>query len=226
MYELRKQVEANPEVVSSLVEVGVTEQPAEGNFVPMEHLAYASRSMPALTLTVREPNRMATTRATKFSILDTELCVCKLSKLLVILNEAVAQTIASPDLQIDGLFFGSDGMKMSDKMYLKQVTRYLSANSRAPWHLERGSNVHRELLRIFGENLGKQAQTIGIKVLDQIFVRESDEAVTLRVHQKGTPLIETVIFLVVFAYLYIVYTATRSYFGPSDQQKGSKVKGT
>lgn len=98
MYELKKLVEANPEVVSSLVEVGVTEQPEEGKFVSMEHLAYASRSMPAITLTVREPDRMANSRATKFSILDTELCVCKLSKLLVILNEAVAQTIASPDL--------------------------------------------------------------------------------------------------------------------------------
>ena len=46
---------------------------------------------------------------------------------------------------------------MSDKMYLKQVMRYLGANSRAPWFIERGSNVQRELLRIFSENLSKPA---------------------------------------------------------------------
>ena len=42
-------------------------------------------------------------------------------------------------------------------MYLKQVMRYLGANSRAPWFIEHGSNVQRELQRIFSENLSKPA---------------------------------------------------------------------
>ena len=42
-------------------------------------------------------------------------------------------------------------------MYLKQVMRYLGANSRAPWFIEHGSNVQQELQRIFSENLSKPA---------------------------------------------------------------------
>ena len=83
---------------AGLVEVGVSKVPEAGQFVPMEHLAYASRNIPAITLTVRDPARMPTYRASKFSMLDTDLCLCKLSKMIFLLNEAMAQTIASPDL--------------------------------------------------------------------------------------------------------------------------------
>ena len=67
-------------------------------FVPFEHLAYASKGLAAITLTVRSPDSIPKSRFEKFSLLDTEMCLCKLSKLLFILNEAVAQTIVSPDL--------------------------------------------------------------------------------------------------------------------------------
>ena len=68
---------------------------------------------------MRDPERKPTSSFEKFSITDTEMCVCKLSKLLFILNEAMAQTVVSPDLGVDGQFFGNDGIKMSDKLYLK-----------------------------------------------------------------------------------------------------------
>lgn len=70
--------------------VGVSELPAEGKFVAMEHLAYASRNIPAITLTVRDPARMPTSKSSKFSLLDTDLCLCKLSKMIFLLNEAMA----------------------------------------------------------------------------------------------------------------------------------------
>ena len=73
------------------------------------------------------------------------------------LNEAVAQTIVSPDLHTSGQFFGSDGIKKSDKQYLRQVLAYLSQSSRAPWLIERGSSLNRELYRLFSENLSKPA---------------------------------------------------------------------
>jgi len=105
--------------------------------------------------------------------------------------------------------------------------RYLSANSRAPWFIEHGSNVQRELQRIFSENLSKPATSMGIKVLDRVFVRESDDAVTLKVHHKGTPIADLAIFMAVFAYLYALYTAVRHYYGQTDNSSaGSKVKGT
>jgi len=116
---LRQQVETSSDTVAGLVEVGVYEIPEAGKFMPMEHLAYASRNVPAITLTVRDPSRMPTSRTSKFSLLDTDLCLCKLSKLMFLLTETMAQTIASPDLQIQGQFFGSEGIKKSDKMYLK-----------------------------------------------------------------------------------------------------------
>ena len=71
----------------------------QGGFVPFEHMAYASKGLAAITVTVRkEPFQ---SRTQKYSVLDTHLCLCKLSKVLFLLNEAVAQTIVSPDLQID-----------------------------------------------------------------------------------------------------------------------------
>ena len=70
--------------------------------MPFEHYAYASKGLAALTLTVKKPDDIPTSRFEKFSMLDTEMCLCKLSKLLFVLNEAFAQTIVSPDLQIEG----------------------------------------------------------------------------------------------------------------------------
>lgn len=74
-------------------------------------MAYARQGITAITLTVRDPERTPTSRFDKFSVLDTNMCLCKLSKLLFILNEAFAQTIVSPELSIEGQFFGTDGIK-------------------------------------------------------------------------------------------------------------------
>ena len=100
---------------------------------------------------------------------------------------------------------------------------YLSANSRAPWFVQRGSNINKELFRLFDNNLRKPAQTIGIKILDKIFARESEEPFELRLHQPGEPFLEMGIFAIVFAYLYLVYVAVGRFFV---QNSGSKVKGT
>ena len=76
--------------------------------MPLEHMAYASKGLAAITLTVRDPESGVPTKLMdKFSVLDTDLCLCKLSKLLFLLNEAMAQTIASPELAIEGQFFGT-----------------------------------------------------------------------------------------------------------------------
>lgn len=105
VYNLKQESGRNPDIVASVIEAGlfeVTDDSSKKEYVPFEHVAYASRGLAAITLTVRSPDRIPKTRFEKFSILDTEMCLCKLSKLLFILNEAVAQTIVSPDLQIEG----------------------------------------------------------------------------------------------------------------------------
>ena len=58
--------------------------------MPFEHLAYASKGLAAITLTVKHPDSLPKSTFEKFSVLDTEMCLCKLSKLLFLLNEAVA----------------------------------------------------------------------------------------------------------------------------------------
>lgn len=93
IYSLRQGVSASPDIVSSVVEQGILELDEENgsivdSFVPFEHMMYASRGLAAITLTVRERPYMS--RTEKFSVLDTHLCLCKLSKLLFLLNEAVA----------------------------------------------------------------------------------------------------------------------------------------
>ena len=97
-------------------------------------------------------------------------------------------------------------------MYLKQVMRFLGANSRAPWLIERGSAFNIELNRIFSENLSKPAQSVTVKILDKVFSREADEPFTLRLYKKGTPLIELVTFLAVYGYLYLLYIGIRNNF--------------
>jgi len=87
IYSLRQQVSASGSVIAELVEVGASDQAQQG-FTPYEHLAYAEKGLAALTLTVRESAPKS--RSVKFSLLDTELCLCKLSKLLFLLNEAMA----------------------------------------------------------------------------------------------------------------------------------------
>lgn len=106
-------------------------------------MVYASKGLAAITLTVRE--QPYGSRTEKFSVLDTHLCLCKLSKVLFLLNEAVAQTIVSPDLQVSGQFFGSEGIKPAEKAYLRQILSFMSSTSRAPWFLERGSLASSEL---------------------------------------------------------------------------------
>ena len=95
---------ATSQDIDAVVEKGVLELEDEtativtsgASFVPFEHMVYASKGLAALTLTVREQPYKS--RSEKFSVLDTSLCLCKLSKVLYLLNEAVAQTIVSPDL--------------------------------------------------------------------------------------------------------------------------------
>jgi len=101
--------------------------------------------------------------------------------------------------------------------------KYLGANSRAPWLIERGTNLNRELFRLFGENLSKPAHQLGIKVIDRVFVREPELPLTLRLHQKRTPILEMLIFTAIFAYLYGLYSALRHFYLRTG---GSKVKGT
>ena len=99
---------------------------------------------------------------------------------------------------------------------------YLGANSRAPWFIERGTSQNGELMRLLGENLRSKVQQIAVKVLDKVFVRESESALTLRLHEPGSPLVDVGIFLVVFAYLYGVYVGVRQLWAA----KANKVKGT
>ena len=53
---------------------------------------------------------------------------------------------------------------------------------------------------------------IGIKVLDKIFVKESDQPLAARLHKKGTPVIEMGIFMAVFIYLFGFYTLARHFY--------------
>ena len=73
-------------------------------------------------------------------------------------------------------------MKSADKSYLRQILAYLSSSSRAPWLVERGSNLNKELLRILDEHLRRPAQKLAIKVMDKAYVRESEVPYTLRLH--------------------------------------------
>ena len=109
-------------------------------FEPLEHVAYANKGIPALTLTVAPPEKIAlATRNRKYNIIDQDYCLCKLNKVMSLLNEALAQTILHPDLEIDGEFFGTDDMAENDKEYLLQITRFFQNNSRAPWFIQRDS---------------------------------------------------------------------------------------
>ena len=49
--------------------------------------------------------------------------------------------------------------------------------------------------------------------MDRAFVRESDEGVTLKLHHKGTPIAEFVIFVGIFVYLYVFYSTVRYLYG-------------
>ena len=99
VYYLRQEANRRPDIVTSVVDTGVYElEEGSKDFVPFEHIAYASKGLAALTLSVKSPDNIPKSRFEKFSVLDTEMCLCSLSKLLFLLNEAVAQTIVSPDL--------------------------------------------------------------------------------------------------------------------------------
>ena len=59
--------------------------------------------------------------------------------------------------------------------------------------------------------------------MDKAYVMEANQPLTLRLHSKGTPLTELVIFLAVFAYLYGFYVLVRHLF--AEKPSSSKVKG-
>ena len=97
VYSLKQEVDRSPDVIANLVELGVTptinsnDSEQKLSYMPLEHLAYASKGLAAITLTVRDPeNGVPTKLMDKFSVLDTDLCLCKLSKVLFLLNEAMA----------------------------------------------------------------------------------------------------------------------------------------
>ena len=68
-------------------------------FDPLEHVSYANKGIPALTITVAPLEKVAhATRNRKYNIIDQDYCLCKLNKVMSLLNEAIAQTILHPDL--------------------------------------------------------------------------------------------------------------------------------
>jgi len=71
------------------------------------------------------------------------------------------------------------------------------------------------------ENLRKPAQVIGIKLLDKIFVKESEEPMAAKLHKEGTPVVEMGIFMAVFAYLFGFYSLVRHLY---NNGTGPKVK--
>ena len=87
----------------TVTEVGLFEKTSISEdlfpFEPLEHVAYANKGIPALTVTVAPPEKIAlATRNRKYNIIDQDFCLCKLNKLMSLLNEAMAQTILHPDL--------------------------------------------------------------------------------------------------------------------------------
>ena len=88
------------------------------------------------------------TRNQKYSLMDQDLCSDKLAKVLSTLNEAVAQTIVSPDLQIEGELLSTEDMLPHDKAYLLQLLTFFSSNSRAPWFIQRDSLFSTEVFRL------------------------------------------------------------------------------
>lgn len=123
---------------------------------------------------------------------------------------------------MSGSFLGTGGIKTADKAYLRQILKFLSSTSRAPWFLERGSLTSTELQRLLDENLRKPVQALGIKVLDKIFVREQDGPMEAKLHKKGSPVLEMGLFMGISVYLYLFYTFARIVY-----TKGtSKVKST
>ena len=205
---------AASESVGQVIEQGVFSQAEDTKFVPYEHIAYASKGFAALTLTVRE--KPYSSVSAKFSVLDTHLCLCKLSKVLFLLNEAIAQTVVSPDLKVSGQFFGSEGISKTDKAYLRQILNYLEASSRAPWFIERGSFLNKELFRLFDENLRQPAQSIGVRLLDKVFVRDSITPMAGSIHKKGSPMADLVVFIAVSVYLYGLYSLVRNFASKRD----------
>ena len=105
------------EYLTDVVEWGVLDAGQVSDFVPFEHIAYAKKGITAITISLRDKPYQS--REEKFSLLDRDLCLCKLSKVLFTLNEAIAQTIVAPDLGIEGELLGSGGILPEDKMYLR-----------------------------------------------------------------------------------------------------------
>ena len=56
--------------------------------IPFEHVAYAEKGIPAITLSIRDVDNQSIP-IQKFSVLDRELCTCKLMSVLDILSEAI-----------------------------------------------------------------------------------------------------------------------------------------
>jgi hypothetical protein len=92
--------------------------------VPYEHVVYADKGIAAITLTASNAESQ-TTPIQKFSILDRELCTCKLMSVLDILSEAIVQTIVTEEVQnLDVLLLtDSEGKAHSktDKSYIKHM---------------------------------------------------------------------------------------------------------
>jgi hypothetical protein len=74
--------------LTEVVEKGIYEAKQDDSFVPFEHIAYGRKNIPAITVTLRETPYKS--REEKFSMLDRDLCLCKLSQVLFSLNEVIA----------------------------------------------------------------------------------------------------------------------------------------
>jgi len=89
VYNMKKLVnEGKSDYLTKVIEKGVFDIHEDDQFVPFEHVAYARKGIPAITITLKEEPYEH--RYQKYSILDRDLCLCKLSRVLFTLNEAVA----------------------------------------------------------------------------------------------------------------------------------------
>lgn len=66
--------------------------------VPFEHVIYAEKGIPAITLSAKNHPEMQTP-IQKFSILDREMCTCRLLSVLDVLSETILQTIVTQSVR-------------------------------------------------------------------------------------------------------------------------------
>jgi len=116
--------------------------------VPFEHIVYGDKSVPALTITAKK--QVYKSVVEKFSLVDQDLCVCKLSTALEVVAEALARTLVADEFQ--SRLAGTMAVTKEEKAYMRHARDFLKANSRAPQFIERDSPVSLELFRLLTLN--------------------------------------------------------------------------